>query len=154
MLFRSDQFSKQSFAKYDSERITMEWSKMRLENYTHASLIHFVKQDNPEGFEQFFNERSENFYLSTLTQETVTHNDIANILYSKFSDKYKCASIKPNIWYLFSDHTWKLSDDGVELRNHISTTIVQRFLKMKNDISMSEKQSLEIQKGKIGRAHV
>ncbi len=148
---RWDQFSKQSFAKYDSERITIEWSKMRLENYTHASLIHFVKQDNPEGFEQFFNERSENFYLSTLTQETVTHNDIANILYSKFSDKYKCASIKPNIWYLFSDHTWKLSDDGVELRNHISTTIVQRFLKMKNDISMSEKQSLEIQKGKIER---
>jgi P4 family phage/plasmid primase-like protien len=149
--YRWDDFSKQSFDKYDSERIVKEWSKMRLENYTYATLIHFVKKDNPEGFRSFFHQRSENYFLSALSQDSITHNDIANILYSKFSDNYKCASIKPNIWYVFSEHIWKLSDDGVELRNHISTTVAQRFLSMKKDLQQSEKRILETKKQKAQR---
>lgn len=148
---RWDEFSKQSVDKYDSERIRQEWSKMRLENYTYATLIHFVKNDNPEGFRTFFHQRSENYFLSALSQETATHNDIANILYSKFSDNYKCASIKPNLWYVFTEHIWKLSDDGVELRNHISTSIARRFISMKKDLEENEKRSLESKKAKLQR---
>ena len=138
---RWDAFSKQCPDKYNASEIRYEWGKMYTKNYTIGSLKHYAKLENKEGYNELVNKLIHKSYENSVSSNT--HCDIADILFSKFSDIFICASMKPTVWYTFCDHIWKSSDDGVHLRKLISSDIVQRFHVMRQDIVECSQGKLE-----------
>lgn len=139
--YRWDSFSKQCRDKYNASEIRYEWGRMYTKNYTIGSLKHYAKLENKEGYNELVNKLIHNSYENSLSSNT--HCDIADILFSKFSDIFICASMKPTVWYTFSDHIWKPSDDGVHLRKLISSDIVQRFHVMRQDMMECSQNKIE-----------
>jgi phage/plasmid-associated DNA primase len=56
-----------------------------------------------------------------------SHYDIAKLLYAEYCTEFVCASISNKIWFQYKNHHWEEIEEGVFLRNHISTDIVSRF---------------------------
>lgn len=145
--YRWDNFSQQCLQKYSFEDIKSQWSRMEKKNITIGSLKHLVKKEKPEEYMELCNRFTEEFYKNSLYQCSTTHYDIAKILYLTYENVYKCASVEKNgIWYKFEDHIWKPVEDGVSLRNKISTEIVARYENMRSNIIHEEKKEFERKK--------
>ena len=112
---------------------------MYCKDYTIRSLKYLVRQNNPEGYKNLEQQYLSNYCETSINQTTITHHDTASMLYSKYGDMFTCASIKPTVWFTFSGNIWKESDDGVHLRNCISTELVDKFIEMRNQLLQSEK---------------
>ncbi len=148
---RWDTFSKRCPEKYDRFETEFQWSKMYTKNYTIASLKHYAKLSNPKGYEDLCDRQLQQCYDKSIYQSSVTHSDIADILFSKYEDTFVCACVKKAQWYKFSDHVWKLSDDGVHLRKLISTELVDEFIKLQDDCINQTKETIEREKNDFVR---
>jgi len=131
-----DSFSMQCEEKYDANRCRYEWEKMEKKNLTLGSLKFFVQKSNPGRYFDIMKTYASSFYEKALECDELTHNDIATLLHIQYENKYVCASVSKNIWYEFEGHTWKELDDGVTLRNKISTEIVKEYEKQFENIDL------------------
>lgn len=141
-----DSFSMQCEEKYDKNKCRYEWEKMEKKNLTLGSLKFFVQKSNPERYFDIMNMYASSYYEKALECDEITHNDIANLLHIQYENKYICASVSKNIWYEFDGHTWKELDDGVTLRNKISTEIVKEYEKQFENIDLkgnSDKNAIQ-----------
>ena len=143
---RWNEFSKQCPDKYSIEDVEDNWRKMYCKDYTIRSLKYLVRENNPEGYKNLEQQYLSNYCETSINQTTITHHDTASMLYSKYGDMFTCASIKPTVWFTFSGNIWKESDDGVHLRNCISTELVDKFIEMRNQLLQSEKGNFLKQK--------
>jgi P4 family phage/plasmid primase-like protien len=101
------------------------WKKMKTSTYNMASLHYFASKDNPKEYIKYINEKSE-----TLTKEAIRvpqHHSFAKLLMSRYRFRFKCASIKHNLWYEFRKHRWIRIDDAYTLRNLISEDLPEAF---------------------------
>ena len=119
-----NEFSSRS-SSYDENKCIYEWERMVKKDYTIATLHFFAKQDNPELYQQFKQEQSEEHIRNSLEG---SHNDIAKLMYSEYGTQFVCASVKNDIWYQFKDHKWKEIENGVYLRKLISDEIVEKYV--------------------------
>ena len=119
-----NEFSSRS-SSYDENRCIYEWERMVKKDYTIATLHFFAKQDNPNLYQQFKDEQSEEHLKNSLEG---SHNDIAKLMYSEYGTQFVCASVKNDVWYQFKDHHWKEIEDGVYLRRLISDDIVNKYI--------------------------
>ena len=62
-----------------------------------------------------------------------TEFDLAQVLFQMYKDKYVCASLKNDSWYVFKNHRWE-SDKGITLRLAISTEVYNLFDKKRDEI--------------------
>jgi P4 family phage/plasmid primase-like protien len=143
---RWDQFSQQCKEKYSYNIVKNEWNIMEKKNITIGSLKHLVKKEKPDDYISLCNRFTEEYYKNSLYQCSTTHYDIAQILHLTYDNTFVCASVEKNLWYIFEDHIWKPVEDGVKLRNKISTDIVARYEEMRGGIIDGEKRDLERQK--------
>jgi P4 family phage/plasmid primase-like protien len=91
-----------------------------------GSLRFWSRQDN---FEEYLKIESEN--VDSLVREaaaTATEHDVAQVVYAKYRDEFKCASVKNNDWYQYVGHIWKSSESGVDLLARLSSDISKIFL--------------------------
>ncbi len=102
----------------------LEWKKFKNSNYSMATLHHFAAQDNPTQYLKMKEEK-----LSKLIRDGMeaSHNTIAKLLMEKYKFRYKCASIKHNIWYEYKNHRWEVIDSAYSLRNLISDELTQEY---------------------------
>lgn len=84
---------------------------------TKRSIMYWAKQDNFEEYEKIKNNTIDHFIEESLPNHT--DYDIAQVLCQMYKDKYICTDLKQKIWYVFTNHRWKL-DKGMTLRNKIS----------------------------------
>lgn len=129
-------FSQKSADKYDEKVCQNEWQKMEKKNITLGSLKHIARQSNPDAY-YLLVEKFALKYTSKCTEAAMTHYDIAKMLHNMYEDRFVCANVAKNGWYEFDEGTWKPCDDGVSLRNKISTTIYQQIQKIRNEVHMS-----------------
>ena len=47
---------------------------------------------------------------------SLTHSDIAEVVYKTYKGSFVCASVGKKNWYEFKDHRWRRIDDAVSLR--------------------------------------
>ena len=124
---------------------------------TFRSIIYWAKND---AFEEYTKIRKNtiNYYID-ITVHSSTDYDFAMVLYQLFSDKYVCASIKNNEWYVFNKHRWEL-DKGTTIRLEISQTIFNLYVDKLNEAFIEEtntpnipenEKKIEILKNKIKR---
>jgi P4 family phage/plasmid primase-like protien len=91
-----------------------------------GSLRFWSRQDN---FENYIKIESEN--VDSLVREaagTATEHDVAQVVYAKYRDEFKCASVKNNDWYQYIEHIWKSSESGVDLLARLSSDVSKLFL--------------------------
>jgi P4 family phage/plasmid primase-like protien len=124
------QFSKKTtrnnFVKGECEIL---WKKFKHSNYSMATLHYFAAMDNPSQYMRMKEEK-----LSKLIRDGMeaSHNTIAKLLMEKYKFRYKCASIKHNIWYEFKNHRWVEIDSAYSLRNLISDELTQEYGKQQS----------------------
>lgn len=124
------EFSKKCPEKFSESVCIYEWEHMTVKNLTLGTLSYFAKNDNPELYSQLILSRKE-----MQVEINDTHSDIAKQMYDMYGHEYVCASIKDGLWYKFENHHWKEIEGGIDLRNKISTDIVE--------IVDAEKKNLE-----------
>lgn len=107
-----------------------EWRGMTNSNksgksLTGASIMYWVKQDNPIGFDSVRRGTVDWFINKSI--DTVTDYDLANVVFQEYKDKYICVGYdKRGDWYTFRNHRWD-KDKKVELRAKLSTTIYDLY---------------------------
>ena len=97
---------------------TTYFNKSKSAGITKRSILYWVKQDNPEGYEKV-KLSSIDFYIEE-SLHSETEYDLAQVLKQMFKDKYVCVSFdKRGVWYTFKNHRWVV-DKGLSLREAIS----------------------------------
>lgn len=84
---------------------------------TKRSIMYWAKQDNFDEYEKIKNNTIDHYIEESLPNHT--DYDIAQVLCQMYKDKYICTDLKQKVWYVFTNHRWKL-DKGMTLRNKIS----------------------------------
>src|SRR3989344_3658817 len=98
---------------------------------TIGSLYYFASMDSPEAYREYRRSLSNNLMKEALYG---AHNDIARLLHSEYCTEFVCSSISNKTWYQFNKHLWEYIEDGVFLREKLSSSMVRRFRIYKNQI--------------------
>jgi len=138
-------FSKKCPEKFKVGECEKLWKKMKQSNYTMASLHYFANADNPGKYYKMKEGK-----LNKLVKDGMeaSHTTIAKLLLEKYKFKYKCASIKHNIWYEFKDHRWQLNDSAHSLRNLISAEIAEEYANQQRVLHFQASKKTEQDGGK------
>lgn len=122
------EFSKKCSLKYDASACIYEWEHMVKRNLSIGTLAYYAKLDSPDEYHEYTSSLSHRHITNAIASNG--HNDIARAMYEKYSSEFVCASLVNNLWYVYEDHIWKTSEDGVHLRKKISDDIVQIYTDM------------------------
>ncbi len=129
------EFSKRSpkFADGECEKI---WETMKDEGLGIGSIRYWAFLDNPEMYKRvIFNDINKMIETSI---KTPTNFDIASVLHRMFRYDYKYGP--QGTWYYFNNNLWRENNDGMMLRNKISTDLCEKYSDM---ISNYNKKKLE-----------
>jgi P4 family phage/plasmid primase-like protien len=131
------QFSKKAPAKYKDgccEKIWRDCDRVaenhQLTGYTIASLFHWAKEDNPEGYEAF---RKETLHNILEAGNVSKHDDIAEVIYSLYKFEFVCSSCKKNEWWHFSGHRWQKIEEDITLSQKLSKEVSVKFQRLAID---------------------
>ena len=134
-------FSQRCMEKYKESVCREEWNKMQIKNMSLGSLKHLARESNPVEYDRVVKKFAKK-YTSKCTESAMTHYDVAKMLYNIYEDLFVCANVAKNIWYEFDDGIWKPCNDGVHLRNKISTTIVEQIISIKETVFQNAKSNM------------
>ena len=118
-------FSSRCEEKYNESTCIYEWERMVKQDLTLGTLRYFANLDNPTLYQAFKNEQAEHHVKESLLCSG--HSDIAKVLYSLYGNEFVCASIAGKNWFQFRDHKWEEIEEGVFLREKISSDIVKKY---------------------------
>lgn len=123
-------FSQRCEHQFNEDTCMLEWNRMNKKDLTIGTLRYFAKTDSPEEYKNFQKERSTR-YIKSLE---ISHNDIAKALYEEYGDIYVCSSYVNKTWYEFKHHRWNQIEEGVFLREKISSSFVERYVDMAKEL--------------------
>jgi hypothetical protein len=114
---KSSKFDVSAVAKYkaDWDRMSCLGGKRTL---TARSIMYWARTSNPDGYYSINSQCVSHYMEETL--RGAAEYDVAEVMFCKFKDVYKCVSIKNRTWYQYVGHRWMECDGGVGLRNKIS----------------------------------
>ena len=118
------EFSERDSEKFDEDVCILEWGKMVKKDYSIGTLKYYVSIDNPSEYLKFKYEEGQKFVKESIQG---SHYDVAKLLHNEFCTEFVCGSISNRTWYQFVSHKWEEIEEGVFLRNHISTDVVEKY---------------------------
>jgi P4 family phage/plasmid primase-like protien len=135
-----NEFSKRcpKFQEGECERI---WNYMKDDGLNIGSLHLWAKEDNPEEYKQLV-KKGINTLLNT-SISTITHTDIARVVYELFKYEYVCVSVSKNIWYEFRNHKWVSCDSGTTLRSKISKELCDEYYNYRAVLSQQAASTID-----------
>lgn len=114
-------------------RCIYEWERMHKGNYTIGTLKYLAEQDSPQQYAEY---KLANMKKRLKSAIEGGHNDLAKILYDMYGNRFVCASMKKDgLWYMFDNHKWNESEEGIDLRTKISSELVQKYKPLANDLN-------------------
>ena len=123
-------FSSKDETNFDEDECIQRWDKMSKGNYTIGTLKFYAKNDNPDMYKEFVKEQGLKHIKSSLDG---SHNDIAKLLFTEYGTDFVCASVANKTWYQFMGNHWEEIEEGVFLREKISSEIVEKYGKLGGD---------------------
>jgi len=116
-------FSSQS-RKYRTGECEKAWNRMKEGGLGIGSLYLWAKKDNLAAYQELMKTD-----LKTLIYQSMsmTHNDIARVVFQMFQHDFVCGSIKNRVWYEFKKHRWTVSDSGLGLRLRLSEEVWKTY---------------------------
>jgi phage/plasmid-associated DNA primase len=121
------EFSARDETNFDEDECIRQWDNMTKKDYTIGTLKFYAKSDNPEMYQNFVKEQGAKHIKASLEG---SHYDIAKLLYTEYGTEFVCASVANKSWYQFIGHHWEEIEEGVFLRDRISTDIVEKYGKL------------------------
>jgi len=126
------EFSAKTAKKNFSEASCIyHWEKMEKRNRTIGSLYFYAKTDNPDEYKKIQKKDNDRLFNESLNGG---HYDMAKWLFNKYRDEFVCACATKDSWYRYRNHRWQPIEKGLELRNKISTELVNEFKKLKKKV--------------------
>lgn len=121
------EFSSRDEHSFDENECIKRWDKMVKKDFTIGTLKFFAKTDNPDLYQQFVKEEGCKHIKASLEG---SHHDIAKLLFAEYGTEFVCASVASKTWYQFTGHFWEEIEEGVFLRERISSEIVEKYGKL------------------------
>lgn len=119
------EFSKKCPEKYKEGECKKLWNKFKPSKYTMGSLHYYASVDSPK---KYIALKEENVTKCIKQVEYIPeHYSVAKLLVEMNGYRFKCASIKQNLWYEFKNHRWVKMDDAYSLRKYISEDLAVLF---------------------------
>ena len=123
------QFSKKS-TKFKDGECEQDWPYMDNQGLGLGTLYMWAKEDNPEKYAEITKNDLRKYIFKSLNS---TPFAVAMVMYQMFKDEFVYAPKKN--WYHFSNHRWKVLDEGIELKKRISTVILKEYTKLRLEFS-------------------
>lgn len=122
-------FSKKCGSKYDPAVCESVWNKAKSGDncFGMPSLQNWAREDNAKEYMNILRESMNEFFVRA---EEGCDYDLAKLVYELYKYRFKCVSIKHNIWYEFIGHRWTEVENGYTLNALISDGLVNEFLKL------------------------
>ena len=117
-------FSSRCAESFDELKCRYEWERMVHTDMTIGTLRYYASVDSPERYKEFKKDNAEKLIKDSLSG---SHNDIAKIMFSEWGTEFVCAGISGKVWYQFIGHRWDVIEEGVFLREKISSVVVNMF---------------------------
>ena len=124
------EFSSRDELNFDEDECIRQWDKMVKKDYTIGTLKYFAKSDNPDMYKNFVTEQGNKYIRESLEG---SHYDIAKLLFTEYGTEFVCASVCNKTWFQFTGHFWEEIEEGVFLRDRISSDIVEKYGKLGGD---------------------
>ena len=144
------EFSKKCCKKFKEGECEKTWKGMKNPSNGNAltirSLAYWAKQDDPKAFDAFNKEEFKLMMKKSLDGNTYF---LAKSVYSKYSDRFVCSSIKTNTWWEFKKHRWNRIDDGYTLKILLSEDFANEYNKEIAEISLKATQISGIEKEEL-----
>ncbi len=147
------EFSKRS-PKYADGECENLWDQMKDEGLGIGSIRYWARMDNPEMYKKIIMNDINKMIEASI--KTPTNYDIASVLHRMFRYDYKYS--KEGVWYYFDNHLWRRNEDGIMLRNKISTDLLEKYLQViqtynkrmgDKDITEEEKDDIKARTNEI-----
>lgn len=120
----SSKYEKYTFSetenKWNSFHFRIDGSRLSV-----GSLRHWSAIDNHEGYKQVENSNIDR--LVEKSADTGTENDVAQMVYAKYRDEFRCAKYGASLWYRYTGHTWKETDKGIALQVRLSKEVADIY---------------------------
>jgi len=118
-------FSARCEEKYDEAKCIYEWEKMIKKDYTLGTLHFLAKKDSPVLYKEYVSAKT---LVKIKESLDGSHNDIAKVLYEEYKNEFVCSSISNQTWFQFKNHIWEEIEQGIYLREKISSDIVLKYI--------------------------
>jgi P4 family phage/plasmid primase-like protien len=129
--------SQRQDGKYDPREAMAKWQGFNFRNdgakLGIGSLRHWSRTDDPVGYLEI-EKRNIDRLLDEAT-DTQTEHDMAQVVYAKFRDEFKCARFSASAWYWFAGHTWRETDKGVSLQCRLSSDVFKDFFRKETELT-------------------
>ncbi len=135
-------FSKRCPNKFNENECHRLWRNMK-GGLTIRTLQAWAKEDNFSKYNEYIKAEFDELMQKSLHGGT---HPVAKALYTKYFDRFVCASIAHNSWYEFRNHRWNKNDGGYSLLNLISEDFVNDYLKICGDYSDKALKATGIEK--------
>ena len=123
------QFSKKS-EKFKEGECDQEWAYMDNQGLGLGTLYMWAKIDNIEKYTELTKNDLRKYIQKSLNQTAFA---VAMVLYQMFKDEF--VYVPKKNWYHFSNHRWKVLDEGIELRKRISSVLLKEYTKLRSEYS-------------------
>ena len=118
------EFSSKS-SKFKEGECEKMWDNSKAEGLTIASLHYWAKIDNYKKYEEFKNKDIDKLIETSI--KTQSNYDIALVLFKMEEYNFKYSN---NEWYIYKNHKWIKEDDGMSLKQLISTKLCEKYVKI------------------------
>jgi P4 family phage/plasmid primase-like protien len=131
------EFSKK-WPKFKEGECEEKWYRMRNEGLTIRSLMYWAEEDNYIKYHEFMKAELQDVLNQGLDGSTYF---LGKALYTKFMNRFVCASMKSNAWYEFKNHRWFPIHDGYTLKKEISESFVNEYLDIIDKLNKKAKKA-------------
>lgn len=114
-------------SKFKNGECEKKWANFRNHGYNIGSLHRWAKHDKPDEYSKFILEEYGEIMKRSLS---ALHYDVAKAFYEIYKNDFKCACIKENLWYEFSDNKWVKIQKGYTLIKKLNEDMVCKYLNM------------------------
>jgi P4 family phage/plasmid primase-like protien len=121
------EFSMRS-SKFKEGECEKEWEKSKNDGLGIGSLFHWAKTDNFAKYKIIMNKYVQNYVEKSV--KSPTNFDIATVLFHMYKYEYKFTGSE---WYMFRNHLWHKENDGMYLRQKISTDLLEKYILLMSD---------------------
>jgi P4 family phage/plasmid primase-like protien len=114
--------------KFKEGECEKEWEKSKNDGLGIGSLFHWAKTDNFAKYKIIMNKYVQNYVEKSV--KSPTNFDIATVLFHMYKYEYKYTGCE---WYMFRNHLWHKENDGMYLRQKISTDLLEKYILLMSD---------------------
>jgi P4 family phage/plasmid primase-like protien len=122
-------FSQKAQEKYDWRETEAKWMSLGFRNdgakLGVGSLRFWSRNDNYTRYLEI--EKSNIDHLIKESVLSQTEHDVAQVVYAKYRDEFKCAKYGANVWYRFLGHVWRETDRGIALQLRLSSDVTKEY---------------------------